>query len=122
MEYINLCAAVLLFLIGVAHSVVGEIMIIRHLFQLDLFPDLRFDLFAKRTLRFAWHLTTIAWWGIAGIVFLQFRYSSGRFSIQTVLAVTFFISFLMVLIGTRGRHLSWSTFLIVAILFWVTGF
>ena len=28
------------------------------------------DWFTKQTLRFAWHITTIVWWGFAAILYL----------------------------------------------------
>ena len=56
--------AVLAVLIGVAHSVLGERFLLVRLCQRDNLPHLLgSDAFTRQTLRFAWHLTTIAWWG-----------------------------------------------------------
>lgn len=54
-------AAVLLLLIGLAHSYLGERYIFVRLFRLELTKLFGSDWFTERTLRFAWHLTTVAW-------------------------------------------------------------
>ena len=54
-------AALLGFLLGVAHSVLGERYILTRLFRRENLPTLFGGTeFTTRTLRFAWHLTTIA--------------------------------------------------------------
>jgi len=64
-------AAFLAFAVGIAHSTLGERYILVRLFRRTelpmLFGDTRFTI---RVLRFAWHLTTIAWWGFAAILVL----------------------------------------------------
>ena len=59
-------AAGLLAFIGIVHSVLGERLLLRPLFA---HPDWSLPRMprepAERVLRFAWHLTTIAWWAIA---------------------------------------------------------
>lgn len=65
----RIAAAFLLFLIGVVHSYLGERYILIRLFRRDNLPKLfGSDWFTKRTLRFAWHLTTIAWWGYGAML------------------------------------------------------
>lgn len=73
------------------------------------------DGFTKRTLRFAWHLTTIAWWGYAAL--LLSRLDSADTSLQ-IIAWTFLVSGVVSMIGARGRHLSWVVFVAVAALVW----
>lgn len=52
--------------VGAAHSYLGERYILIRLFRRPDLPHLfGSDLFTRRTLRFAWHLTTLAWWGFA---------------------------------------------------------
>ena len=61
-----LAAAVLAGLTGVAHSYLGERYILIRLFRRQDLPHLfGSDVFTRRTLRVAWHLTSIAWWGSA---------------------------------------------------------
>ena len=64
-----LFAAILLISIGLIHSYLGEKYILIRLFRRDNLPHLQgSDWFTKRTLRFAWHITTLAWWGFAAIL------------------------------------------------------
>src|SRR5258708_4429486 len=61
-----LLAAALTFGVGVAHSVLGERYILVRLFRRPDLPKLFGGTeFTTRTLRLAWHATTIAWWGAA---------------------------------------------------------
>ncbi|MES2127792.1 MAG: hypothetical protein V4463_11020 [Pseudomonadota bacterium] len=110
-------AAFLLFAIGLAHSVLGERYLLVRLFRRDDLPKLGGSAdFTKRVLRFAWHITTIAWWGIAAILC---EIASANFSVQnTVLAIglTFILSGITALIAARGKHYSWIFFLLVGVL------
>lgn len=73
-------AAILCFLIGIIHSYLGERFILIRLFRGDRVPHLfGSDYFPKRTLRFAWHITTFAWWGFG---YLLFKISVGEESIS----------------------------------------
>jgi len=57
-----LIGSLLLILIGFIHSILGEKYILIRLFRRDNLPHLMgSDWFTKRTLRFAWHITTLAW-------------------------------------------------------------
>ena len=114
-------AAVLLVLLGLAHSYLGERYILVRLFRRSGLPKLfGSETFTRRTLRFAWHLTTVAWFGFAALL-LVLR-SSPAASVRAqgqVLTVTFALSGLVALVGSRGRHPSWIVFLVVAGLVWL---
>jgi hypothetical protein len=57
-------AAVLMFVTGIAHSYLGERYILIRLFKRDGLPKiLGSAAFTSGTLRFVWHLTTVAWRG-----------------------------------------------------------
>lgn len=104
-----LAAAVLIFLVGLAHSVLGERYILIRLFRRSDLPKLFGDTgFTTRTLRFAWHLTTVIAWGLAVVVLQlgQLPDAAGR-SIAMTLAITLLLSGLLPLLFTRGRHLAW---------------
>ena len=76
--------------------------------------------FTRRTLRFAWHLTTVAWLGLAGqLVVLASPSGDGVRSLAQVIAGTFAVSGVVSLFGSRGRHPSWVVFFIVALLVWL---
>ncbi|MEO6798991.1 MAG: hypothetical protein ABI178_03540 [Rhodanobacter sp.] len=63
--------------------------------------------FTTRTLRFAWHLTTFAWWGFAGLLVQLAQGSLTSSGAAQILGCTFVASGLLPLFITRGKHLSW---------------
>jgi hypothetical protein len=112
-------AAVLAFAIGAAHSWLGERYILIRLFRSQNLPRLfGSDWFTRRTLRFAWHLTTLAWWGFGAILVAATRASATEFrqGALLIIAVTFFASAVVSAMASRGRHLSWIVFLAIAVL------
>ena len=121
MNLLLVIAAILTMLIGIAHSVLGERLLLGPLFRRGEVPKLLGSAtFARRVLRFAWHLTTLLLIGI-GVVVLYL--AMGTSGVQTAwilhaLSATFGASTLLSLIGTRGKHFSWSVFLVIAVLLW----
>jgi len=120
MNLLLIAAAVLAIAIGAAHSWLGERYLIMRLLRRDSLPKLfGTDVFTRQTIRFAWHLTTIAWCGLAALLLLLagalpgLRAGTGALHI---LAATFASSAGLSLVLTRGRHLSWVVFLAIAAL------
>lgn len=115
-------AASLAFAIGVAHSVLGERYILVRLMRRDLPKLFGSDEFTKKTLRFAWHVTTFAWWGLGAVLALL---ASGgpvpRTAVLQAIAATFAVTALVAGVASRGRHLSWIVFLAIAWLAWRAG-
>ena len=82
--------------------------------------DFGSDTFTRGTLRFAWHLTTVVWYGIAVLVWWMAR-GSGPLAVAGVgdiVAATALVSAVVSFIGSRGRHPAWAVFLVVAMLIW----
>jgi hypothetical protein len=110
-------AAALIILTGLAHSVLGERYILTRLFRRSDLPRLfGGTAFTARTLRFAWHITTVAWWGMAVLLWQAADGTLSRTSALQVLGWTALLSALLPLWITRGRHLSWIVFLAVGAL------
>ncbi|NQV14138.1 hypothetical protein HQ531_01675 [bacterium] len=111
-------AALLCFAIGVAHSYLGERYILERLLRKTQIPHLfGSDLFTKRTLRFAWHLTTIAWWGLGYLVWAASQEEPNlRLIILWTVGLVFFTSGAIALVASRGKHLSWVVFWAIAAL------
>jgi hypothetical protein len=111
-----LIAAVLLVVLGIAHSFLGERFILVRLFKRGKLPKLLgSDSFTQGTLRFAWHLTTVAWVGFAAIL-VSVR-TTGQVDTVHALYMVSVVSVLSAVLAawfTRGRHLSWIVFLAVA--------
>lgn len=107
-------ASVLVFVTGLAHSFLGERYILVRLFRSQQLPKLfGGTAFTKGTLRFAWHVTTVAWWGLACLLFLAARDTLTRDQMLTVIGTTALVSSGLPIYFTRGRHLSWLVFLLV---------
>ena len=112
-----LVAAVLIFLTGCAHSYLGERYILIRLFKRGGLPRLFGGTeFTEGTLRFAWHITTVAWWAIALLLLLAHRGSLSTTSVLHVIAGTAMASAALPIFFTRGKHLSWVVFLLVGAL------
>ncbi|WP_205882017.1 hypothetical protein [Leeia aquatica] len=110
-------AAVVILLIGVAHSWLGERYLLRRLARLDNLPRLYGGTaYTMTLLRFAWHITTLAWLGLAGVLVLLARPTFSPEQIGRVVGLCFLLQFAVSLWGSRGKHLSWLGFLLVAVL------
>lgn len=111
-----LVGSFLLIFIGLVHSYLGEKYLLIRLCRRDNLPKLLgSDWFTKRVLRFAWHLTTVAWWGFAAILYLLYKPSSNvHAEILVTIAIVFAISGIVSLVFSRGKHLSWLFFFGIA--------
>jgi hypothetical protein len=110
-------AAFLTLAIGVVHSYLGERYILTPLFRRDDLPRIfGSSAFTIRTLRFAWHLTTVAWWGLAAVLILLAQPPLSASTVGAVVGITFLIHFGIAIWASRGRHLSWLIFLAIGII------
>ena len=117
MEYYLYLASFLLVISAIAHSYLGERYILMRLFQRDNLPKLfGSSKFTVRTLRFAWHVTSVAWLGFAAILVALANPTITPGIIGKIIGVTFLAHFLIALVGSKGKHLSWPVFLAIGIL------
>jgi hypothetical protein len=102
--------------LGLAHSILGERYILIRLFRRSDLPKLFGGTeFTQRTLRFAWHLTSVMWIGAGAIFFLMAGDRVSTASIAGVFAVVFLIHAVVTLLTSRGRHFAWPLFLVVGL-------
>ena len=124
MDRLLLAAVALIVTISVAHSYLGERYILKRLFRRDNLPRLfGGDWFTKRTLRFAWHLTSIAWLGLGAIAAALPTgptTASGSLGLR-IIALTFAAHAIVAVVASRGKHLSWLVFGAIAILTWLAA-
>ena len=116
-------AALLIYALAFAHSILGEWLILVTLFKMEL-PKLRGSEAATRmVLRFAWHLTTVLMLGLATVVAVWSTIELNELitTMSEVGAVTFLISAAISLIFTRARHFSWYVFSVIGVLIWLGG-
>ena len=113
-------AAIVIVLTALAHTVLGERFIIARLMRRDLPRLFGDDSFTKRTLRFAWHVTTVAWLLFAWLIVTVGAAPDSRLrtNVLGAIAVAAALTALLPLVVTRGRHLSWVAFVAVALLVW----
>lgn len=110
-----LLAALLIFATGLAHSYLGERYLLTRLFRRDNLPKLLGSTdFTIGTLRFAWHITTLAWWAFAALLVLAAQGPLSQALVLQVIGWTALASALLPIVFTRGRHLSWLVLLAVA--------
>lgn len=110
-------AAALTVAIALAHSYLGERYLLIRLFRRDNLPKLfGGTTFTQQTLRFAWHLTSVAWIGLAAVFVVMARPEISRETLGVILGATFFTHGAVALVASRGRHLSWPVFLVIAAL------
>jgi hypothetical protein len=121
MNVLFLLAAAFAVLLASAHSYLGERYILIRLFRRPDLPRLFGGVeFTKRTLRLAWHLTSVAWTGFAALLMVQALSPGGSWRAEgRVVSATFALSGVVALVGSRGRHLSWVGFFIIAALVWL---
>lgn len=113
-------AAALAVGIGVAHSWLGERYILIRLFKRDELPQLFGGTeFTRNTLRFAWHITTLAWIGFAAILISMAEGALSTAIVGVIISATFGAHFIVALVASRGRHYSWIVFLAIAVLSFV---
>ena len=112
-----LLAAFLVFCLGIAHSYLGERYILIRLFRRADLPRLFGGTeFTVRTLRFAWHLTTVAWWGFAALFFSLAQWPVSAATVSGVLAWVFLVSAAVTFVASRGRHLAWPVSLAIGLI------
>jgi len=100
----------ILSLIAVLHSALGEAALLRPLFSKPW--DVGIPRFAaERIFRFAWHLTSIAWVGLAMAV--------GGVPLVHAVASVCVLSGVVVFAALRG-HLAWPLFLAAAACLWIS--
>lgn len=103
-----LTAAALFVLVSGLHSILGERFILRAPLTMS-WPNPQSERFKKQTLRFAWHLTSLTWLGVA-VVILG---SPSSLTLDALSAVAL-LSGVLVLVASRAAHLAWPIFLSIA--------
>ncbi len=115
-----LVAAGLAAALAVAHSWLGERFLVSRLLRLENLPRIRGSRsFTANTIRFAWHLTTVAWIGLAVILVLLSGPAPGAPATRAILltiTLTFLVSSILSAVGGRMRHFSWWVLLAISAL------
>jgi hypothetical protein len=70
--------------------------------------------FKTRTLRMPWHITSIAWCGFAATMVLLARGQAMAQGVSSVVAMTSGMTATVTAPASRGRHLAWMVFGLIA--------
>lgn len=109
-------------LIGVIHTVLGEVLIFQRMRVKGVVPTKGGEVLRERNVRIlwaTWHLVTVLGFLVAAVIVHLIRMPAG--SVESRLLVVSLIgamlaSSLLVLVATRGRHPGWAGLLVVALL------
>ena len=121
MNNLFVSAAALAFLTGLAHTVIGEILVFRRLRRGTLIPTFGGDVLLERNVRIlwaSWHALALFGWSMGAMLFMLATVPPSELSlgIARLVSAGMAAGALTVLIGTRGRHPGWIAMSLVAIL------
>jgi hypothetical protein len=120
LHYPSLIAAGLATATGLAHSVLGERLIFRHLRDGTFVPSLAAPPLRARHVRIlwaTWHLASVFGWVFAGVLFqLALGHALAASTLKVAIALAYVGGAILVLVGTRGRHPGWIALAAVAAL------
>jgi hypothetical protein len=102
--------------IGLVHSMLGEQGIVKPILKRMDWAGVPPDAdFLNRTVRFAWHITTLAWIGLAVILLAPLLGMEGQQAFAPLtIAATFLVTGIVALVASKGRHLAWIVFFGIA--------
>ena len=127
MQTLLIAAAAVAIATGLVHSLVGEILIFRHLKNGGAVPNMSAPPLKERNIRIiwaSWHLATVFGWAFAALL-LQVAFARAPSSLACAVlhaaACANLGGAILVLIGTKGRHPGWIALLVVAVLVWLAA-
>ncbi|MBG6133748.1 drug/metabolite transporter (DMT)-like permease [Aquimarina sp. EL_43] len=118
-------AGMLCFLLGIVHSILGEYLIFNSKRNKgNLVPSKKSEALKERHLRIlwaTWHLASVFGWCIGAVLikisveYNELKSTSIDFIILSII-YTMFLTSLLVLVGTKGKHPGWVVLLLIGIL------
>jgi hypothetical protein len=126
MNVFLLLAGCLTILVGLVHSFLGEKLIFSHLRRGQVVPTHIGTPLRERHIRIiwaTWHIVSILGIGMAGLLFWLALPSSSIENVQlikNIIAIPMFLSAMLVLWATEGRHPGWVGLSLVAIFVWAS--
>ena len=115
-------AAVLAFLVGLIHSILGEVLVFSRLRRGQLVPTDGGSLLQERHVRIvwaSWHVLTVLGWCVAYVLWVLADTAAtepDRLPLLRAITAAMVVSAAFVLYGTRARHPGWIGLLGVALL------
>lgn len=121
-----IAAAALASIVGLVHSVFGEIMIFRRMRKSGrIIPTDGGAILSGPNVRIlwaSWHVLTVFGWAMAAILVELAKPTargSGNDVVEQAIMVSMLVGSVLVLIATKARHPGWVGLLGVAVLVWI---
>jgi drug/metabolite transporter (DMT)-like permease len=115
-------AGALTLLLGIAHTVIGEILIFRRLRRLNASPAAN-HLPPRHlaALWSSWHLLTVLSWGIGALFVWMAGHprTAATTAVELIFTAIFLTSAIFWFFGTKGKHPAWLVFGLIAALLYV---
>lgn len=118
-------ASAFAFVVGLAHSVLGEVLIFRRLRLLGFIPTNGGNVLHERHVRIiwaTWHIVTVFGWCL-GAVLLRLSLPSAPTDpavfIEHTIALAALGGAVLVFVGTRAKHPGWIGLLVMAVCTWL---
>jgi len=128
MNWYFLTASVLAFIVGLIHSILGEVLIFRKMRRDGGFiPTDGGNILRESNVRIlwaSWHVLTVFGWGMTLLLawLAQQSLGNGTFRLlENTVAVSMLVGAVLILIGTKAKLPGWVGLLGVAILVWFGG-
>ena len=118
-------AAALAFIVGLVHSVLGEVMVFSRMRQGRIVPTNGGSVLEQRHVRIlwaSWHVLTAFGWSFAAmLLLLASEPPTGHLGdmVLQAIAIAMLFGALLVFYGTKARHPGWLGLLGVAVLTWL---
>ena len=125
MQLFLFIAGSLAILVGLVHSILGEVLIFSRLRNDEIVPTSPAPPLQEwhvRILWASWHIVSIFGWAFSAILLrMAFPATDQLFFlfVKNSIIVSMFVSALIVLVATKGRHPGWVGLLAVAVLTWL---
>lgn len=121
MNTLLLAAAALAFVTGLAHSILGEVVIFRRLRRGAFVPTWGGDALRERHVRIlwaSWHVLTLLGWCMAAMLVELAAWPATDVTrgVARLICLGMVTGAVTVLVGTRGRHPGWLAMTLVALL------
>lgn len=127
MNWYFLTASVLAFVVGLIHTILGEVLIFRRMRRDGFIPTDGGSALRESNVRIlwaSWHVLTVFGWGMALVLVWLAQQSlvSGTFRVlENTVAASMLVGAVLILIGTKAKHPGWVGLLGVAVLVWFGG-
>lgn len=116
-------AVIFTFLLGIIHSILGELLIFKKLRHRAIVPTNGGELLAARQVRIlwaSWHLVTLFGWCLAIILWyladVNITSSVVYMSLVNAISITMFCGAFLVLFATKGKHPGWVVLTLIGVL------